>query len=47
MGGRTRLHVVEDADHDYDLPAESGRTRSDALKEVASVTASWIQKTLG
>ena len=46
LGGRARLHVVESADHDYDLPVESGRTRSDALREVASVTANWIQKTL-
>ena len=47
LAGRARLHVVEDADHDYDLPAESGRTKSDALQEVASITANWIQKTLG
>ena len=27
-------------------PAESGRSRSDALKEVAAVTAKWIKNTL-
>ncbi len=46
LDGRASLHVVEGADHDYDLPPESGRTGSDALKEVASVTAKWVQKTL-
>ena len=46
LDGRASLHVVEGADHDYDLPAESGRTRSDALKEVATVTAKWVQNTL-
>ena len=46
LDGRASLHVVEGADHDYDLPPESGRTRSDALKEVAAVTAKWVQNTL-
>ncbi len=46
LGGRASLHVVEGAGHSYDLPPESGRTRSDALAEVASVTARWVQKTL-
>lgn len=46
LGGRASLHVVEGADHSYDLPPESGRTRADALTEVASVTARWFQKTL-
>ena len=46
LEGRASLHVVEGADHDYDLPPKSGRTRSDALKEVAAVTAKWVQNTL-
>ena len=46
LGSRASLHVVEGADHSYDLPAESGKTRLDALSEVASVTAAWIQRTL-
>ena len=43
LGGNASLHVVEGADHSYDLPVESGRTRSDALLEVAAVTATWMQ----
>ena len=43
LGDNADLHVVEGADHSYDLPVESGRTRSDALLEVATVTATWMQ----
>ncbi len=46
LGNRATLHVVQDADHDYDLPAGSNKTRSEALSEVASVTATWIRKLL-
>ena len=46
LGDRATLHVVENADHDYDLPPESNRSRSDALSEVASVTAAWIRSQL-
>ena len=46
LGNRASLHVIEGADHFYDLPIESGRTRSDALTEVASVTATWIRRQL-
>ena len=46
LGDRTSLHVIEGADHFYDLPVESGRTKSDALAEVASVTAMWMRRQL-
>ena len=46
LGGRASLHVIEGADHSYDLPVESGRTRTDALLEVASVTSAWIKRIL-
>ena len=46
LGCRATLHVVEGADHFYDLPIESGRTRVDTLAEVASVTAAWIRRQL-
>ena len=46
LGDRATLHVVEDADHFYDPPAGSGSTRSDALSEVASVTAGWMRRQL-
>ena len=44
LGDRASLHVIEGADHFYNLPRESCRTREDALEEVASVTAAWIRR---
>ena len=46
LGDRASLHVIEGADHFYDLPAGAGRTRLDALSEVASVTVEWIRRQL-
>ena len=46
LGDRASLHVIEGADHFYDLPPQSCRTREDALAEVASVTASWMRRQL-
>ena len=46
LGDRATLHVVEGADHFYDPPVESGRTRLDTLSEVASVTSAWIRRQL-
>ena len=46
LGNRATLHVVADADHSYDLPGGSGRTKMDVLYEVASVTAAWIRRQL-
>ncbi len=46
LGGRATLHVVDGGDHFYKPPADSGRTQSDALSEVASVTAGWVRRQL-
>ena len=46
LGDRASLHVIEGADHFYDMPIGSGRTRLDALSEVASVTVEWIRRQL-
>ena len=35
LGDNASLHVVEGADHFYDMPEGSGKTRLDALSEVA------------
>ncbi len=47
LDDRATLHVIDGADHSYDPPIGSDRTRSDALSEVASVTAAWIREQLG
>ena len=41
LGGRATLHVVEDADHSFHVPARSGRTDADVLDELARTTAEW------
>ena len=46
LGGQVSLHVVAGADHFYNLPRDSGRTRIDALSEVAAVTARWMRNQL-
>ena len=46
LGDNASLHVVEGADHFYDMPEGSGKTRLDALSEVASVTADWVRRQL-
>ena len=46
LGNRASLQVIEGADHFYDVPVESGRTRADVLTEVASVTGRWIRSQL-
>ena len=40
------LHVVEGADHSYDLPDGTADEGRDVLAEVASVTAKWIRERL-
>ncbi|MDE2899515.1 MAG: hypothetical protein OXN15_00595 [Chloroflexota bacterium] len=43
LGNRAVMHVIEGANHSYDMPPESDRTQKDAIKESASVTARWMQ----
>ena len=43
---RATLHVIQGANHSYNLPPESGRTRRDAIVEAASVTAAWMRAQL-
>ena len=46
LGGSASLHVVEGADHSYDLPDGTVDEGRDVLAEVASVTAEWIRERL-
>ncbi len=39
LGTRADLHVIEGADHSYDLPPGTGKMKADTLAEVASVSA--------
>ena len=42
LGARASLHIVEGADHSYDVLVRSGRTHIEVIEEVAGVIASWI-----
>ena len=46
LGTRASLHVIHGANHSFNLPAESGRTREAAIAEAASVTADWMRERL-
>jgi predicted alpha/beta-hydrolase family hydrolase len=42
LGARATLHVIEHADHGFDVLVRSGRTRADVVDEIADAVASWI-----
>ena len=42
LGARATLHVVEGADHGYDVLVRSGRTQYDVIAELADAIADWI-----
>jgi predicted alpha/beta-hydrolase family hydrolase len=42
LGARAALHVIDAADHGFDVQVRSGRTRSDVLDEIADTVAGWI-----
>jgi predicted alpha/beta-hydrolase family hydrolase len=42
LGARATLHVVEGADHGYDVLVRSGRTHYDVIAELADAIADWI-----
>jgi predicted alpha/beta-hydrolase family hydrolase len=42
LGARARLHVVEHADHGFDVLVRSGRRSEDVLAEIATTVAEWM-----
>jgi hypothetical protein len=44
LGSRATLHVVEHADHGFDVLVRSGRTRDEVLTELARTIAGWIAR---
>jgi predicted alpha/beta-hydrolase family hydrolase len=47
LGARATLHVVDAADHGFDVLVRSGRTRDDVRDELAATIAAWIAQRLG
>jgi len=44
LGPRATLHVVEGADHGFDVLKRSGRTATEVLEELARTTAAWAER---
>jgi len=44
LGPRTTLHVIETADHSFHVLKRSGRSDTEALRELAGKTASWAEQ---
>ena len=46
LGPRATLHVIEAADHGFDVLVRSGTTRERVLAELATTISAWIARTL-
>ena len=46
LGPHATLHVIQGADHSYELPGTSNRTQQHAITEAATTTATWIRQQL-
>ena len=44
LGERASLHVIDHADHGFDVLVRSGRTHTEVLAELAATTATWIAR---
>jgi predicted alpha/beta-hydrolase family hydrolase len=44
LGARATIHVVDDADHSFHVPARSGRRDGEVIDELAAETAQWAAK---
>jgi predicted alpha/beta-hydrolase family hydrolase len=42
LGARATLHLEENADHSFHVPAKSGRKDTDVLDRIVDSTAAWI-----
>jgi predicted alpha/beta-hydrolase family hydrolase len=42
LGARATLHLVDDADHSFHVPARTGRKDADVLRDMLDVLAAWV-----
>src|SRR5258705_4818699 len=47
LGASATLHLVQEADHSFHVPAPSGRNDRDAMREVVETLSAWIIATAG
>lgn len=43
LGERATLHVIEGADHSFNVPKRLGRSASDVMGELADTLADWAR----
>jgi hypothetical protein len=44
LGDRATLHVIEDADHSFHVPARTGRKDAEVLAGVLGIAADWMAR---
>jgi len=44
LGAKATLHVVEGADHSFEVPKRTGRSVEDVLAELAQTVAAWTER---
>jgi len=44
LGARATLHVVDHADHGFEVLVRSGRTHAQVLAEIATTVAAWMER---
>jgi hypothetical protein len=47
LGARATLHLFQDADHSFRVPARSGRKAPEVMRELTDVLAGWIETLTG
>lgn len=47
LGQSASLHLVQEADHSFHVPARSGRNDHDAMSEIAGALSAWISANSG
>jgi hypothetical protein len=46
LGASASLHLVQEADHSFHVPARSGRNDRDAMSEILATLSAWISATV-
>jgi predicted alpha/beta-hydrolase family hydrolase len=44
LGRRAALHLVDDADHSFHVPARTGRKDADVMREIMEALATWAER---
>jgi predicted alpha/beta-hydrolase family hydrolase len=44
LGRKAKLHLIEDGNHSFRVPAKSGRKEADVIAELADTLAAWMER---